>query len=79
MSGIPYAPVIAASAPNNRDAPSEVLAWLSTRGWGAVGYSQITGEQMVAHSDNYAQYLMWEQAVAYEFYRFINLGAGKQP
>jgi hypothetical protein len=52
--------------------PPDVRVWLEARGWhashidGHEGFSNSYGEQ--CHN------FTWEQAVAYEFYRFASLG-----
>lgn len=75
MSGIPYFPSIQVSAPAVRYPPSEIATWLGSRGWNPNGNSGITGDAMFTHYDRPGEYLTWAEAVAYEFYRFINLGS----
>jgi hypothetical protein len=48
--------------------------WLGARGWRYSGDDGITGDELW-QNDARTGYFTWAEAVAYEFYRFINLGA----
>lgn len=64
----PLAPHHAVPIP--RGAPAEISQWLYARGWsgGPDGQTWLN-----PNSGN--GYFTWEQAMAVEFHRFINLGA----
>jgi hypothetical protein len=59
--------------PSN-DTPEEVKGWLRDRGWTYNTDDPNTGDELYT-SVSRTGYFTWSEAVAYEFYRFINLGA----
>lgn len=52
------------------DCPTDVDLWLHSRGW--LSHTDACGEVYTLRDTVYS--LTWEQAVAYEFYRFASLG-----
>ena len=60
-----------------QDIPKEVDEWLLDRGWGRAICHGGTGEDMFVHSKFSGLYFHWYEAVACEFYWFINLGSKK--
>lgn len=61
------------AVPTN-ETPDEIKGWLGKRGWSYSGDDPNTGDELW-HNTNRTGYFTWAEAVAYEFYRFINLGA----
>lgn len=53
--------------------PSDVQVWLANRGWYSM---QEGGTTVFSHSSYNVSECTWEQAVAYEFFRFVSLGGG---
>lgn len=56
--------------------PHEVAQWLYARGWSQQGTKLHHPERFAFKQDTLQVYDMtWEQAVAYEMFRFLNMGA----
>lgn len=61
---------------DQREVPPEVDAWLKARGWGLGVMHPDSYEQLYFEPGSSVDNLFtWPEAVAYEFFRFINLGS----
>lgn len=59
--------------------PGPVGDWLRKQGWNPVGTHPDTDADLWQHSNNVGYptgYFLWEQAVAYEMFLFMNIGPG---
>jgi hypothetical protein len=58
------------------DTPGAVRDWLLSHQWKHSGYGNGDNWQFYdPFSANTTQWMTWEQAVAYEAFRFMNIGA----
>lgn len=64
--------------PQGAETPDEIKHFLGSRGWSYTGDNPVTGDELW-HNTHRTGYFTWAEAMAYEFYRFINLGAGNNP
>lgn len=54
--------------------PPEVVHWLKQRGWSYMSRSAGGTRDLYGHDDLKQWNMRWEQAVAYETFRFLNMG-----
>lgn len=72
---IPDTPHITITMDACDDTPNDIAAFLAERGWEMEPGRTSDDKQLWTHSDDLqGLYYYWSEAVAYEFYRFLNLG-----
>lgn len=55
--------------------PADIHTWLMSRGWIENYQAMADGTKLWQHNDDQQNlFYTWSEAVAYEFYRFCNLG-----